>query len=84
MRRRTLYLLIGLALLLIITGAAFRLVGDRTAVEPDFRATQEASLTDCAAKPVLRDNLRLYSCAGNLLSARVFLLGVGICHGNRQ
>jgi len=39
--------LIGLTLLLIITGAAFRLIGERTNVEPDFEATREASLTDC-------------------------------------
>jgi len=46
MNRQMIYLLIGLFFLLIIAGAAFRLVRDPGPA--DFQATQEASLTDCA------------------------------------
>ena len=47
MSRRLLYVLIGVVLLIIIAGMAFRQVNQRME-NPDIRATQDASVTDCA------------------------------------
>lgn len=47
MSRRTLIILIGIVLAIMIAAVAFRLLDNRTTGEPDIRATQEASVTDC-------------------------------------